>query len=180
MDQRIVQFIAALRASGVRISLAESADAFLAVENMGIQDRNTFRITLRTTLIKDKNDSAQFEKLFPLFFQSDDPPRMMDATQEMTPEEAKMLAQALKQFSDQLREMLEKLLEGRPLTRDEMDQLDQMINMEEVNDLRYQNWLARQMEQALKFNEVREALEELMSMLRKWAWIKNVPSRSKK
>ena len=35
MDSRIVHFIAALRASGVRISLAESQDAFYAVDRLG-------------------------------------------------------------------------------------------------------------------------------------------------
>jgi uncharacterized protein with von Willebrand factor type A (vWA) domain len=56
MDQRIAQFIAALRASGVRVSLAESADAFKAIEEMGVKDRDTFRISLRTTLVKEAKD----------------------------------------------------------------------------------------------------------------------------
>ncbi len=166
MDKRIVQFIAALRASGVRVSLAESADAFQAIDNLGVTDRDNFRIALRTTLIKENKDIPQFEKLFPLFFQSEEPPRMFDATQDLTPEDAQKIAQALKQFSDQLRKMLEKLLEGRPLNNNELKQLEQMMNMDDVNDLRYQNFLTRQMEQALKFREVREAIEELMHMLR--------------
>ena len=80
----------------------------------------------------------------------------------MSPEEAQMLAQALRQFSQQLREMMEKLLNGEPLSQQELNQLDQMLNMDGMNDMRYQNWLARQMEQALNFKEVRQALEELM------------------
>ena len=39
MESRILQLISALRASGVRVSLAESAEAFSAVDLMGIQDR---------------------------------------------------------------------------------------------------------------------------------------------
>ena len=72
MDQSIVQFIAALRASGVRVSLAESADAFKAIEELGVKDRDTFRIALRSTLVKDSQDIPHFDKLFPLFFQTDD------------------------------------------------------------------------------------------------------------
>src|SRR5512139_1376008 len=102
MDQRIVEFIAALRASGVRISLAESADAFNAIEKMGIQDRDLFRISLRSTLVKEANDLETFEKLFPMFFQSSQPPPMTDATRGMTPQEAQMLANALRQFSEQM------------------------------------------------------------------------------
>lgn len=166
MDQRIVQFIAALRASGVRVSLAESADAFQAIEKMGIQDRELFRVSLRATLVKEARDLETFEKLFPMFFQSSQPPPMLNATKGMSPHEAQMLAQALRQFSQQMREMLEKLLKGEPLSQQELKQMDQMVNMEGMNDLRYQNWLARQMEEALNFPEVRKAMEELARMLR--------------
>ena len=74
MDRRIVEFIAALRNSGVRVSLAESNDAFQAIDHMGVQDRETFRITLRSTLVKANSDQAEFDRLFPLFFQSGTPP----------------------------------------------------------------------------------------------------------
>lgn len=167
MDQRIAQFIAALRASGVRISLAESADAFKAIEEMGIQDRDAFRYSLRSTLVKEASDLETFEKLFPMFFQSSQPPPMMDASRGMSPQDAKMMAKALRQFSQQLRQMMEKLLKGEPLSRQELDQLDRMINADEnITDMRYQNWLAHQMEEALNFPEVRKAIEDLMRMLR--------------
>ncbi len=166
MDQRIAQFIAALRSNGVRVSLAESADAFQAIQEMGIADRDAFRISLRTTLIKEARDMETFEKLFPMFFQASTPPPMMDATKGMSPQDAQMLAEALKQFTEQMRQMLEKLVQGQPLSQQELDQLDQMVNMEGMNDMRYQNWLSRQMEEALNFKEVRKALEELMQMLK--------------
>jgi uncharacterized protein with von Willebrand factor type A (vWA) domain len=35
VDERILQFIRALRATGVRVSVAESADALRAVEQVG-------------------------------------------------------------------------------------------------------------------------------------------------
>ncbi len=166
MDQRIVQFVAALRASGVRISLAETADAFNAIEQLGVTDRDTFRYTLRATLVKENKDQPVFEKLFPLFFQGNEPPNMMNPQQDLTPEEADKIAEALKQFTEEMRKMLEKLMQGRPLSQQELRQLDQMLNMDDVNDLRYQNYMTRQMEQALKFRQVQQALEELMSMLR--------------
>ncbi len=68
MEDRIIKFISALRAGGVRVSLAESADALKAIEEMGIQDRENFRLALRATLIKDAGDIPTFEELFPLFF----------------------------------------------------------------------------------------------------------------
>ena len=41
MESRILQLISALRASGVRVSLAESAEAFSAVDLMGISRPRT-------------------------------------------------------------------------------------------------------------------------------------------
>jgi uncharacterized protein len=165
MDQRIVQFISALRASGVRISLAESADAFLAIDQLGVQHRDSFRFMLRSTLIKENRDIPVFEKLFPLFFQANDPPPMSDATQGLSSQEAKMLAEALQRYNQKLRDLLDKLLKGEALSQQELDQLDQMVNMEQMTDPRYTNWMARQLESALGFKEVRDALAELMQTL---------------
>ena len=113
MEERIVKFISALRAAGVRISLAESADAFTAIDHLGIQNRENFRLSLRSTIIKDAKSLPIFEEMFPLFFGDSEMPPMMDLSQDLTPEEASQLAQALRQFSDQIRQMLEKLLNGR-------------------------------------------------------------------
>lgn len=164
MDTRIIQFVTALRSLGVRVSLAESADAFRAIDELGIKDRETFKTSLRSTLIKDAQDIPHFERLFPLFFDVSQPP-MNDINEELTPDEAQKLAQALQQFTKELREMLEKLMQGMPLSPEELEKLDQMLNMDNINDLRYQQQLARRMEQALKFREVREAIETLMQML---------------
>jgi len=113
MESRILQLIAALRASGVRVSLAESAEAFSAVDLMGIQDREHFRLSLRATLIKDLRDLPIFDKLFPLFFGTGQPPMMGgNPMDDMTPEEAQMLADALRQFAEQLRQRMERLMNG--------------------------------------------------------------------
>ena len=118
MESRILQLIAALRASGVRVSLAESAEAFSAVDLMGIQDREQFRLSLRATLIKDVKDIPTFEKLFPLFFGSGQPPMMGgNPTDDLTPEEIQMLAEALRQFAENLRQRMERLMNGEQLIK---------------------------------------------------------------
>jgi uncharacterized protein len=165
MDKRIVQFVVALRNSGVRVSLAETIDAFKAIDQLGVKDRDIFRTTLRTTLVKDKSDLPTFDELFPLFFQGVEPPQMDNPSEDMTPEEAEMIAQALREFSEQLREMLEKLMNGEPLSKEELQALEQQLNMDDVTDLRHQKWMANRMAQAMQFPEVRQALEELMEML---------------
>ncbi len=166
MEARILQLIAALRASGVRVSLAESGEAFSAVDLLGIQDREQFRLSLRATLIKDVRDLPTFDKLFPLFFGAGQPPMMGgNAEDQLTPDEAKKLAEALRQFSDQLRQRLDRLMNGEPLSREELEALAQMVGLNQANDLRYQNWMAQRMMRALAYPEVREALEELMQQL---------------
>ncbi|HXF84043.1 MAG TPA: VWA domain-containing protein [Anaerolineales bacterium] len=167
MESRILQLISALRASGVRISLAESAEAFSAVDLMGIQDREQFRLSLRATLIKDVKDLPVFDKLFPLFFGAGQPPPMMGGNpmDDMTPEEAQMLAEALRQFAQNLRQRMERLMNGQPLSRSELEALAQFVGLNQVDNLRYQNWMVQRMMRALAFPEVREALKELMEQL---------------
>ena len=165
MEERIVKFISALRAGGVRVSLAESADAFNAVDKLGIQERDTFRLSLRATLVKDAKDIATFEELFPLFFDAAQTPPLMDLTQDLSSEEAQMIAQALRQFSERLRQMLEKLLRGDKLSQEELDQFGQMVGLENADNMRYREWMTRRLEQALRFREVQNALQELSELL---------------
>jgi Protein containing von Willebrand factor type A (vWA) domain len=166
METRILQLIAALRASGVRVSLAESAEAFSAVDIMGIQDREQFRLSLRATLIKDVKDLPTFEKLFPLFFGSGQPPMMGgNPSDEMTPEEAQMLAEALRQFAESLRQRMERLMNGEQLSRSELEALGQLVGLNQADNLKYQNWMSERMMRALAFPEVQKALKELMEQL---------------
>jgi len=166
MESRILQLIAALRASGVRVSLAESAEAFSAVDLMGIQHRDHFRLSLRTTLIKDLRDLPVFDKLFPLFFGNGQPPMMGgNPTDDMTPEEAQQFAEALREFAQSLRQRMERLMNGEQLSRQELETLGKMVGLNKADDLRHQEWMAQRMMRALAFPEVREALRELMEQL---------------
>src|SRR5690606_35420843 len=154
MEERIIKFISALRAGGVRVSLAESADAFTAVENLGVQEREAFRLSLRATLVKDVNGLPVFEELFPIFFDNADAPPMMDMTEDMSEEEAHMLAQALQMFNEQLRRMMDKRLRGEQLSEQELQALGQMVGLNRADDMRYKEWMARRMMRALRFQEV--------------------------
>ncbi|HMQ50868.1 MAG TPA: VWA domain-containing protein [Anaerolineae bacterium] len=101
MDQRIVEFIAGLRAAGVRVSIAESQDAFHAASFMGVQNRNDFRHSLRTTLVKEAHDQPIFDNMFPLYFGTDSPP-MLNLSDDLSPEEQQMLQQALRDLLQQM------------------------------------------------------------------------------
>ena len=166
MDERMIRFISALRAGGVRISLAESADAFQAVDMLGVGERDAFRLSLRATLVKDAASLPTFDELFPLFFDSADAQQpMFDMTEDMSPEEAQMLAQLLRQFGEQLRKLMEKLLRGEQLTQQELDQLAQMTGLNRAQDMKYRDWYAQRMMRAMRFKDVQEAMRESVKRL---------------
>lgn len=68
MDAAINRFICLLKRNGVRVSPAESIDGMQALACIGLDDRDTVRSVLRTTLIKDMHDIPVFDELFELFF----------------------------------------------------------------------------------------------------------------
>ncbi len=132
MDDRIVEFIAGLRAAGVRISIAESEDCFKAIEQAGIADRGLFRLALRATLVKEHNDLPTFDRLFPLYFGSGGPP-LMSPQQGLGSQDQAALEQALRALSAQLRQMLQKLMSGQRLTPEELAQLRAMMQPPQGN-----------------------------------------------
>jgi len=67
LRDRLVSFIAALRAAGVRISVAESIDAMNAVAAVGLE-RARMHEALAAALIKDEADRAIFDESFNRFF----------------------------------------------------------------------------------------------------------------
>jgi uncharacterized protein len=166
MEERTLKFIAALRAAGVRISLAESADAFKAIEALGVKNREAFRISLQATLVKDASSLPLFEELFPIFFGSSDVPPMTDLSDDLSPEEGQLLAEALQRFNDNLRKMLEKLLNGEPLSEQELKRLASLIGLNQADNMRFREWMVQRMKKALRFKEVQDALNELAALLK--------------
>lgn len=166
METRLLQLISALRSSGVRVSLAESTEAFSAVDLIGIHDRERFRLSLRATLVKDVRHLPVFDRLFPLFFGTGALPEMGGhSTGDLTPTEAQMLAESLHRMTDNLRRRLERLMSGEPLSQSEMESLGRLVGLNQTGDLRHQEWMAQRMMRALAFPEVRKAVEELISLL---------------
>jgi uncharacterized protein len=72
LRDRLLEFIAELRAAGVRISVAESMDALNAVAAAGIE-RERMREALAAALIKDEADRLAFDDGFERYFAA--PPR---------------------------------------------------------------------------------------------------------
>ena len=108
MEKRMIEFVRALRAAGIRISLAESQDALDGVGIIGITDQDYFRMALRTTLVKEHHDQSVFDYFYPLFFSSYKPP-LENINDQLTQEEQALLQDAMQSFMgkmDALRQLL--------------------------------------------------------------------------
>jgi uncharacterized protein with von Willebrand factor type A (vWA) domain len=187
MDQRIVEFVAGLRAAGVRISVAESEDAFRAAEQMGVRDRRDFQAALRATLVKEARDRPIFDELFPLYFGSGGPP-LTDLRQDLSPEERNLLARALRALMEQLRQagrqgerqeggspsqgqvdalmqLLAWLLQGSGPTPEELDEAAQRAGFANAREWYQQRWVQRHMMQQMGMHVLDELANALALML---------------
>lgn len=193
MEQRLIDFIAALRAAGVRVSIAESGDAFQSVHLMGVKNREVFQVSLRSTLVKEATDLPIFDELFPLYFGSGGPP-LLNALDDLTPEQRRMLAAALRALLERLRQnreqaddsqeqpfgqpqpisdsqlanllnLLQMLLAGQNPTSDQMDQMGEQVGLSHAHHRYQQPWMERRMRHQLGMDKLDEILEQLWDML---------------
>jgi uncharacterized protein len=67
----LLRFFEALRESGLRVSVAESIDAFAAVSVVGVGDREALKDALALVLAKTPAEKAVFAACFDLFFTRD-------------------------------------------------------------------------------------------------------------
>ncbi len=171
MEERIARFIAALRGSGIRISIAESQDAWQAIRSTGVTDQRLFHDVLRATLIKDRSAFPVFDELFPLYFGPGAPP-MTDPLADLTPAERQMLQQAmeslLEQLTRDLQRLLDWLLNGRNPTQQDLQQLAEQAGMEASDGTSFPFQMrryVRRMRQLLGWEQLQSLLEQLWELL---------------
>lgn len=167
MEKRMVEFIRALRAAGVRISLAESEDALHGIESVGIRDADIFRTALAATLVKEHRDRPTFDYFFPLFFRNNQPP-MQDVYDELTPEQREMLQQALQSLAgsmDALQQMMQNLLQGKPFDQDQLDQMGQMAGLQSGDEMYQRGWFERRMQRIAGMQQLQALMEQLLEAL---------------
>lgn len=68
MDAKIVEFTALLRTNGLRVSMSEHLDAFRALAELGVGDRESFKDALRAAMVKRSIDVPVYDDLFDLYF----------------------------------------------------------------------------------------------------------------
>ncbi|MDX2163656.1 MAG: VWA domain-containing protein [bacterium] len=163
----MIDFIRALRAAGVRISLAESMDAMRGVEALGVNERDVFRAALKTTLVKESRDQSTFEEFFPLFFGSATPP-MQNIPNQMSPEEKQMLQQALQAMIGNLgalKDLLRQLLQGQPFSQEQLDQQGQQAGLQQSSGMYQRPWFERRMQRQMNLQQLQQMIDELMDQL---------------
>src|SRR6476660_5790414 len=110
MDQRILEFIGDLRRAELRISPSEALDALSASTEIGLEDRETFKSALATTLVKEARDLATFNRIFDLYFLD------LQALGEG-------LKKALGPEDPKIQEMLDRLMSEAGMELDELTEL---------------------------------------------------------
>ena len=65
---RHIEFVEALRAAGLPVSLAEGLDAVRAIDVLDIDRRETLRSAYAATLVKRQNHRPGFDQVFDLYF----------------------------------------------------------------------------------------------------------------
>jgi len=68
VQKKIVEFTNLLRKSGLRVSMAESIDAFSAIDELSLGDREVFQDALRASMVKRSEDIPTFDQLFELYW----------------------------------------------------------------------------------------------------------------
>lgn len=167
MDKRMVEFIRALRAAGVRISLAESQDAMNGASLVGVRSADNFRSTLKSTLVKEARDQQVFDYFFPLFFASNKPP-MQNIPENLSQQEQALLQQALRSLAghmENLKSLLRQILEGRPFSDEQLDEMGQQSGLDQGGEMFQRPWLERRMNRQAGLAQMEQLLEALFDEL---------------
>jgi uncharacterized protein with von Willebrand factor type A (vWA) domain len=191
MEQRMVDFIAGLRAAGVRISIAESEDAFNATRCIGVLNRDEFQASLRATLVKEADDRPVFDQLFPLYFGSGGPP-LLNLMDDLSQEEKNLLAQALRALLEQMQQnehrknvqqqqrgypapesqlnslmqLLQWLLRGQNPDPQTIDEAGQEAGLQHADHPYQQRWIEQRMNRRLGMELLKQLMEQLPELLK--------------
>jgi uncharacterized protein with von Willebrand factor type A (vWA) domain len=175
VQKKIIEFTNLLRKSGVRVSVAESIDSFIALDELSLEERELFKDALRTTMVKRTDDIPTYDRLFDLYWSG-----FHDALREQLGQAVGGMGEGfdLEQLMEALKQMLENMdLDmselAQALLSMDMSQLEQLINQagEEAGIDRIQNMLqigffSRRMLEHMNLDQAGGELEDLIERLR--------------
>ncbi len=107
MQTKILEFTNLLRKSGLRVSVAEAIDAFSALDELSIEERDVFRDALRAALVKRGDDIPTFDQIFDLYWSG-----FYDGLKKSFDDAAEGLGEQGIDVDELLRRMQEQLQQG--------------------------------------------------------------------
>ncbi len=167
MQKRMIEFIRALRAAGVRISLAESQDAMFGVDEAGVRNVATFKSAMKATLVKNQRDQPLFETFFPLFFKNNKPP-LQNILEQLTEDQQSLLSEAMRSLLgdlDALRDLLQRLLEGREFSEEELERLGNASGLPQGDEMYMRSWFERRINRQAGLPQMERLLDDLLEEL---------------
>jgi len=178
MQKKIIEFTNLLRKSGIRVSVSEAIDAFNALDEISLDDRELFRNAMRTSMVKRGDEIATYDELFDLFW-SGFYDNLKNAFGDMEGELGEMgidLEQLLSQIAELMRNMDGDLdlgeLAQAMLTQD-LAQLENLIRQaaEQAGSQRIENMLqvgffSRRTTEQLGMEGAGQQLEGLLERMR--------------
>ena len=178
MQKKIIEFTNLLRKSGIRVSVAEGIDAFNALDELSLDDREVFQDALRSSMVKRGDEIPTFDELFNLFW-SGFYDNLKGAFGDMEGDLSEMGID-LEQLLSQLAEMMENMdgdldmseLAQALLTQD-LSQLENMIRAaaDEAGSERIENMLqvgffSRRTTEQLGLEGAQQDLENLVERMK--------------
>jgi uncharacterized protein with von Willebrand factor type A (vWA) domain len=178
MQEKLVEFANLLRQNGVRVSLAETLDAFGAAEVTGLSEKDSFRSALRATMVKRASELGTFEELFDLFFSGLG--EIIKQASQAVQQALSMSDQEFQKFLDEVEKMLKEqgknLSElAKQLMQNNSGQLEKKIReaaravrLNNIERTIEENYFARALARELGLDkleaEIRQLREELEKM----------------
>jgi hypothetical protein len=94
---------------------------------------------------------------------------MQNIPENMSPGDQQMLQDALRSLAGQmeaLKDLLRQLLQGRPFSREELDQMGQQAGLQQGNEMYQRSWFERRMNRQAGLAQIQQAIDELIEELR--------------
>lgn len=137
------------------------------VDETGVRDETIFKNTMKATLVKSQRHQPVFDYFFPLFFSNNKPP-LQNILEQLTEEQQALLQEALQSLmgdQDALRELLERLLEGRDFSDDELAKLGESSGLPQGDEMYMRSWFERRMNRQAGLTQLERMLDDLLEEL---------------
>ncbi len=178
MQKKILEFTNILRKSGVRVSTAEAIDAFQALDELSLDDREIFKDALRAAMVKRGDEIASYDELFDLYWSG-----FYDSLKEAFGDMAGSMSEMgldLEELMRQLAEQMANLDAGdmdlselaRALLTQDLSALEQMIReaaqqagIERIENMLQIGFFGRRTVEQMDLEGAGQQLEELAARL---------------